>query len=587
MKLFRSLQWRIVLAYTLLIFISMGMVSLYLVNFVRNTYMSNLEERLQQEAGLVGETTARYFRGPLDPADLQVVGERIGDIISARVTIIARDGTVVADTWEDPRGMENHAGRPEVQDALNTGLGRASRLSATVGQELLYTAVPIRVDGTLMGVARIAVPTSQIQANVNRITATIALSALAVAFLSIWLGYYLARRTSRSIRSVTEAARRLAGGDLEQRAEALASDETRELADAFNRMATALKGMIQDLSAERNKLAAVLDTMTDGVVVIRSEGQLELLNRAAEELLQLAGQEAIGRRFMETVRDHELQRLVSRALETGTQQHGEVELLHRRRHLSAVATPLLGGGPPGVLLTLHDLTGIRQAETTRREFVSNVSHELRTPLASLKAMVETLEDGALEEPQVARDFIGRIHREIDRLNGLVGDLLELSRLESGQATLRLSPLDLGPLVEEVKGQFQARAEAKGTALEAALPEGLPQVVGEPDRLRQVLVNLLDNALKFTADGGRVKISASDKGKAVEVSVSDTGIGIPAEHLPHIFERFYKVDRSRRDQGVGLGLAIAKHIVQAYGGEVRVESLEGQGSTFSFTVPKAP
>jgi two-component system phosphate regulon sensor histidine kinase PhoR len=173
------------------------------------------------------------------------------------------------------------------------------------------------------------------------------------------------------------------------------------------------------------------------------------------------------------------------------------------------------------------------------------------------------------------------------LNGLVGDLLELSRLERGQTALRLTPFDLGPVVEEVSGHFQARAEAKGIALEAALPEGLPRVIAEPDRLRQVLVNLLDNALKFTPQGGRVKISVSDKGQAVEVSVSDTGIGIPAEHLPHIFERFYKVDRSRRDQGTGLGLAIAKHIVQAHGGEVRVESREGQGSTFSFTVPKAP
>jgi two-component system phosphate regulon sensor histidine kinase PhoR len=290
---------------------------------------------------------------------------------------------------------------------------------------------------------------------------------------------------------------------------------------------------------------------------------------------------------METVRDHELQSLVSQSLETGRQQHSEVELVPMRRYVSAVATPLLGGGPPGVLLTLHDLTGIRQVETTRREFVSNVSHELRTPLASLKAMVETLEAGALEEPRVARDFIGRIHREIDRLNSLVGDLLELARLERGQTGLRLSPVDLGPLVDEVRGQFEARATAKAIALEAALPDGLPRVEGEPDRLRQVLVNLLDNALKFTPEGGHIKISASAKGQAVEISVSDTGTGIPAEHLPHIFERFYKVDRSRRDQGIGLGLAIAKHIVLAHGGELRVESQEGRGSTFSFTVPRAP
>ncbi|MBI2917549.1 MAG: HAMP domain-containing protein [Chloroflexi bacterium] len=587
MTRFHSLQWRIVLAYTALIFISMGMVSLYLVDFVRGTYLSNLEDQLEKEAGLVAETIAGYFRDPLDQDDLPVITERLGALTGARVTIITRNGMVLADTWQDPSSTGDQAGRPEFQDAIRTGLGRSTRVSGVVGQELLYTAVPIRVDGAAVGVARIGVPTSQVQANVNRIMATIALSALAVAFLSLGLGYYLARRTSRSIRAVTEAARRLAGGDLEQRVEALTADETQELAAAFNRMAAALRDEVHGLSAERNKLSAVLDTMADGVVVIRAEGRIELVNRAAQELLQLAGQDAVGGRFMETVRDHELQRLVSRSFETARQHHDEVELLHTRRFLSVVATPLSGDGSPGVLLTLHDLTGIRQMDTTRREFVSNVSHELRTPLASLKAMVETLESGALDEPQAARDFVRRIHGEIERLGGMAGDLLELSRLESGQVSLHTALVDLGLLVLEVQGQFQPRAEAKGIVLEVSLPGGLPRVLGEPDKLRQVLINLLDNALKFTAQGGRIVVAASEEGRCVEVSVRDTGIGISQEHLPHVFERFYKADRSRRDGGTGLGLSIVKHIVQAHGGEVRVVSREGEGSTFSFTVPKAP
>ncbi len=586
MTRFHSLQWRIVLAYTALIFISMGIVSLYLVDFVRDTFLSNLEERLEQEAGLVAETTTRYFRSPLDAANLQMASERMAALVGARVTIIARDGTVLADTWEEPIAMANHAGRPEFQDALSTGVGRSTRVSATVGQELLYTAVPIRVEGTMMGVARIAVPTSEVQDNVNRIVGTILLSALGVALLSIGLGYYLARRTSRSIRSVTEAARRLAGGDLEHRVEALAADETQELANAFNRMAAALREVVQGLSGERNKLSAVLDTMADGVVVIRSEGRVELVNRAAEELLQLTGQQGVGRRFIEAVRDHELQRLVSLSVETGKQHHGEVGLLPGRRYVSVVATPLMGDQPPGVLLTLHDLSRMRQVETTRREFVSNVSHELRTPIASLKAMVETLESGALDEPQVAKDFVRRIHGEIDRLSAMVAELLDLSRLESGQLRLQPVPLDLGPVVDEVTAQLQARAKAKGINVEVALPEGLPRVMGEEDKLRQVLANLLDNALKFTSKGGTVKVLAGERGRSVEVSVSDTGIGIPEEHLPHIFERFYKVDRSRRDGGTGLGLSIVKHIVQAHGGEVWVESREGEGSTFTFTVPRA-
>ena len=589
-----SLQWRIALAYTVLILVSVGAVSLYLVSFVRDSYLSALQERLDQEAGLVAETSTKYFRGPLDAADLQVAAARTASLVGARVTIIARDGTVLADSWEDPAQMEDHSGRPEFQDALSGGLGRSTRTSATMGEELRYTAVTVVVDGTLMGVARVAVPTSGIHANIRRIVATVALSALVVVFLSVGLGFFLARRASRSIRSVAEAARRLSAGDLEARAEALPSDETRDLADAFNRMATSLKTVIRDLSGERNKLSAVLDTMADSVVVIRSDGQLELINRSAEQLLLVRAEDAVGRRFMEVVRDHELQHLIAHSLETEESQYDEVELLPRRRHLAAVATPLAGPagslqaeqGPGGVLLTLHDLTRARQLDATRREFVSNVSHELRTPLASIKAMVETLESGALQEPNVATDFVGRIHKEVDRLNKLVEGLLELSSVESGRVELQSAPVDLRTLIGEVDAQLQARAQAKRIALGVSLSSDLPSVAGEADRLRQVLVNLLDNAIKFTAEGGKIAVAARAGDRSVEVSVTDDGIGIPQEHLPHIFERFYKVDRSRRYGGTGLGLAIVKHIVKAHGGEVGVDSREGEGSRFWFTVPVA-
>lgn len=591
MRLLHTLQWRIVLAYTALIVISMGAVSIYLVSFVRGTYVSNLEVRLEQEVGLLGESAARYFQGGLDIAGLQDSSERIGDLIQARVTVLDMEGSVLADSWEAPRLMENHLSRPEVQGAINTGLGRSTRVSGTVGQELLYTAIPIHVDGVPVGVARIAFPTSQVKRTVDRIIATIAVSAIVVTFFSIALGYFLARRTSRSVHAVTEAAGRLSSGDLEQRVEALASDETRDLANAFNRMAAALRTMVGDLSGERNKLSALLDTMADGVVVIlpvfylrQGEGRIELMNPAAEELLGLRSAESVGSRFLETVHDRELQRLVSLCLETGQQQHGEVEQVQPRRSLSAIATPLPGDGPNGVLLTLHDLTRIHQADTTRRQFVSNVSHELRSPLASIKAMVETLENGALEERQAATEFVRRIHRDVDRMSDIVEDLLVLSRLESGQFALDLVPLDLRSLLEDVRRDFQSRAEAKEIALEASLPDNLPLVVGEREKLHQVLTNLLDNALKFTPARGAVILSATHQTNMVQISISDTGMGIAEEHHARIFERFYRVDNSRLYPGTGLGLAIVKHIVQAHGGEVAVESHVGQGSTFSFTVP---
>lgn len=413
------------------------------------------------------------------------------------------------------------------------------------------------------------------------------LSALSAALLSLGINCLLNRRATLVLQSVTEGARRLAQGDLEYRVQAQGSKDIQRLAQAFNSMADVLRDLVQGLSGERNKLSAVLATMADGVVVVDAGGTVLLLNQAATDLLGLTARQVEGRRLAELTRDYALHQLINRCLASGQRQHGEVELLRPRRVLGTVATSLQESGAPGVLLTLHDLTRDRQVEASQREFVSNVSHELRNPLASVQALVETLEDGAMGEPKVAADFLGRIHRDVDRMTRLVNDLLELSRLESGQLPLELRSLDLVHLVQETAGRFQERAAAQGVTLEIRLPDGLPRVMGDPERLGQVLVNLLDNALKFTPAQGTVTVSASaQEAGLVAVQVNDTGHGIAREHLPHIFERFYKAERSRHEGGTGLGLAIVSQIVEAHGGQVRVESQEGAGSTLIFTVPRA-
>jgi two-component system phosphate regulon sensor histidine kinase PhoR len=267
-------------------------------------------------------------------------------------------------------------------------------------------------------------------------------------------------------------------------------------------------------------------------------------------------------------------------------QHAAVELLHQRAYLSVTAMPLENPGAEGVLLVLHDLSEARRVNTMRREFVANVSHELRTPLAAIKATADTLDGGALDDPAAARQFLARIQREVDRMGRLVQELLELSRLESGQEKLNLEPASIQAAVDEAVERHRGQAEAAGVALNVGLPDSLPLVLTDGERLQQVLSNLLDNALKFTPRGGSVTVSTSQEPGKVWVSVSDTGAGIPDEHLPHVFERFYKVDRSRSGEGVGLGLAIARHIVHAHGGDIRVSSREGEGSTFSFSLPRA-
>ena len=564
----------------------MGVVSIYLVGFISDAFYANLEQRLQEEAGLLSAGVSHLMLQPIDLEGLDRTARRTSEIIDARVTVLDLNGGVLADSGDALASGEAFADRPEFRWAANVGASEVTRRNPRTGEDTLYVGARVEAGGLPVGIVITEVPVSRAQSSVNRIIATIILAALIVACLSVSLGFYLARRTSRSVKSVAEGARRLARGDLDHRVRALSMDETQDLAAAFNGMAASLREMVGDLSAERNKLSAVLDVMRDGVIVVEANGEIALMNEAAGELLDASMSRVTGSRLIEVVRDHELQQLIARALATGEPIQGEVELLHRRRFLSATAVPLSQGPQGGVLLTLHDLTSIRQAETTRKEFVSNVSHEMRSPLASVKAMVETLEGGAIDDRDVAQDFLRRVHRDVNRMTTMVNDLLHLSRLESGQAELRPTAVDLAAVLEEAASQFRLQAAAMDVGLISDFPLALPMVRAEEEKLLQVLVNLLENALKFTPSGETITLWARDAGDRVEIGVSDTGVGIPREHLPHVFERFYKVDRARRDSGAGLGLAIVKHIVHAYGGEVGVRSEEGVGSTFTFTVPHA-
>ena len=584
MKFPRTLQWRITLAFTALIILTLGVASFYLVTSVRSSYLTNLETRLEHEVRLVAEAGARYFSEQADTSALQAAVERMSANIAARVTLIARDGTVLADSAEDPAGMANQAVQPEVARALDAGVGISTRRSGTAGEELIYVAVPVIAGESVQGVARVAAPAAQAQDSVNRSITVIALIGIAGAVFAVLLGYGVASRTSRSIGALTEGARQLTAGELDYRVQAQGRDETQELAQAFNRMAVSLRNLVRDLSVERGKLTAVLNTMADGVVVIDGSGRIVLVNHAAEESLNLTGGDVLDRRFTEIIRDHNLQQLVARCTEQREVQHEEVEIPQWQRYLSVITTPLAEHGDSSVLLTMHDLTRIRQVETTRREFVSNVSHELRGPLAAVKILAESLASGALKEKKRAKDFLRRIDSEVDRMTAMVNELMELSRIESEQSGLQHAPLDLHPFINALRAEHYERTEKRKIAFDVAVPDYLPRVRGDEEKLRQVFDNLLSNALKFTPEDGRISLSAQQENGKVCLRVADTGVGIPRKHLPHIFERFYKVDRSRHSEGFGLGLAIVKHIVQAHGGEIHAESAEGQGTTFTVILP---
>ena len=340
MRFPQSLQWRITLVYTALVFLTLGVASFYLLTFIRSAYVTNLETRLEHEARLVAEASARFLTEEADSGALQAASERMGDSIAARVTLIALDGSVLADSWEDPAQMANQAAQPEVERALDTGVGISTRRSDTAGQDLIHVAVPLITQDGVQGAARVAVPAAQVQESVNRIIAVLALIGIVGAALAVLIGYRVVLRTSRSINALTEASRQLTAGELDYRVHAQGSDETQELAEAFNRMATSLRDLVRDLSVERGKLTAVLNTMADGVVVIDGNGTIVLVNHAAEEILNIAGGDVPGRRFTEIIRDHNLQQLVARCTERREVQHGEVEIPQWRRYLSVITTPL-------------------------------------------------------------------------------------------------------------------------------------------------------------------------------------------------------------------------------------------------------
>ncbi len=431
--------------------------------------------------------------------------------------------------------------------------------------------------------AAIAIALSALGVSGNPLMAAIAVAAL---ISSLATSFMMARSISEPILDVAEGARRLARGDMEHAARTSSLSETRELNDAFNEMAVTLRDMVRGLDSERNLLAIVMETMADGVIVLDSDGRIRLINRAAQWLLDADIRSTQGRVLAEVVRDHELLELVSNSADTGQIRRAEIDLLHHRRFLYAIAAPISADPKRGILLTLQDVTRLRQIQNTRREFVSNVSHELRTPLTSIKAMVETLERGAIYDTEVARDFLARIHDDVQRMASMVDELLELSILESGQTPMHLAPVELAHIAEKVVERFRMRAASQDVKLLIRIPRDISYVMADAGKLDQILTNLIENALKFTPERGQVSLSAKAIESGVEIEVSDTGIGIPREHLPHVFERFYKVDRSRRNIGVGLGLAITRHLAQAHGGDISVSSVEGEGSVFTFNLNRA-
>ena len=580
--MFHSIRWRIAILYAVLILVAMLGLGIYLSNFMRQTYIDDLKSRQATEARMVGEIIQPLLA--TDNPDLDQIDQaakKWAKIVEARVTIIASDGLVVGESDEDRTLMANHSDRPEVVAALSKGEGSSTRFSHTVGYDMLYTA--IRLD--TQHIVRVAVPLNGIQANINRLQRILFTATFLATVMAILLAAWIAGRTSRPVRELTEAVRQITSGEIASQPVVKTADEVGQLTQAFNHMSIRLREQIQALESERTKLFAVLEKMTDGVLIIDQQGKLQLINLAAEKMFGVTQESALGKPLAEVTRHHQPVELWQQCQKSGNTEQASIDLT-KRFLLHGIATPLGQALPGSILLLFQDLTRQYQIETLRRDFISNVSHELRTPLAALKAITETLQESALEDPPAARRFLSQMEAEVDSLSLMVTELLELSRIESGRVPLELKPTRPVDILLPACERLRLQAERSELTLGIECPEDLPAVRADASRVQQVVVNLMHNAIKFTAAGGKVDLSASRQGEAVIFTVRDTGIGISPDDLPRIFERFYKADRARATSGTGLGLAIARHLVEAHGGKIWVESELGKGSTFSFTIPLA-
>jgi len=595
--LIHGLRRRIALKLTLTLvgFVAISLIAagLYLSRALERVAVEALEGRLTVAARVLHGEALLLVRPDTPSASIQSFVDGAARATGMRVSLIARDGRVLGDSerpGDSVATMDNHADRPEVRSALEGRAGTSVRRSVTVDAPLVYVALPLTQGGRVVGVLRLAEPISAVTASYETLRGA-ALAGGAVALLvALGIGLFVAGRVTRPVVEMQDVARRMSEGNFEVRAPARSPDEIGTLGRSLNAMAGRLREKIGDLEREQAKATAVLDAMVEGVIATDGHDHIILLNERARGIFGLGPMRVEGRPLLEVVRNVNLHDVLAAGREAsdGSVVSREVKLVEPvERVLQAHAVGLrFPGGERGVVMILHDITELRRLEQVRTEFIANVSHELRTPLTAIQGYLETLLDGALEEREHARKFLEIVFRHTERLGRLTDDLTDLSNIELGKVSLRLEPTSLTDIVDSALAIIAPRASAGQVKVEAHLPADLPPVLGDRDRLSQILINLVDNAVKYTPKGGQVAVGGRVEGGMVEVAVRDTGVGIPKADLPRLTERFYRVDKARsRDLGgTGLGLAIVKHLVLAHGGELFIESELWKGTVVRFTLP---
>lgn len=587
----RTIFWQIVIPFVGISLAAILLLGSFTITSARTEGFNGIASELRQQ----GLSASLQFEDLLDAkagqGAFQGLCMRLGEVTRTRVTYIDMYGTVLGDSDEDPKRMDNHRDRPEIASAMRGEDGIAVRHSATLHVDMLYVAIPVRNKGEIRGVLRVSMPETRVRELVSHMVRNISIAACLVALFAIVLSLIVSHRISTPLQNMKRAAQHFARGDFGIRVDPENTDEVGGLADAMNWMAAQLDDKIQTVQQQTQEREAILSSMVEGVVAIDMYERIINLNHAAARLLKLDPEKVQGQSIEACIRNVEIQQFAKRALQSDVPVEADL-VVHEKseRFLQAHGTRLRNaqGSALGALIVLHDVTRLHRLENVRRDFVANVSHELRTPITSIKGFVETLLEQAPEDTETARRFLEIIARQADRLNSIIEDLLSLSRIER-EAERGGIQTESGLVHEVLEAAIQTcriKAEARRVSIKLTCPSNLKALINR-DLLEQAVVNLLDNALKYSGDEDTIELTAGEQDDGVFIRVRDYGCGISAEHLDRLFERFYRVDkdRSRKLGGTGLGLAIVKHIVNAHGGQVTVESAVGQGSAFTILLSR--
>ncbi|HET6488746.1 MAG TPA: ATP-binding protein [Syntrophales bacterium] len=575
-----KLFFKIFGTYLVIAVLAIGIIGLLAVNQIREKLDRQIEAELVAYARIVDLYPLK---------EIEQRAEQIAKITRARVTVVDSDGTVIAETDKDVLDMGSHFDRPEIQEARVRGKGTATRYSQTVGEEMKYVALPIRKGDQIVGYVRLARPLVEVRRSIEEFTGILLRSFIVILLSSILVAFFFSRRLTSPIRQMEQFTERLRRGEVPGTLLIRSSDEIGVLAENINYIVEELNKRIAALQEEKAKVEAAFSSAMDGVLLLGFDGKIETVNEGLRDMIGERYGKLLEKTPLEAFRNLELQKALDQYRATGQPVFQEITFGEEPHAVFDVAiTPVRGfaGSEGKTMLVFHDVTRLKKLERVRIDFVANVTHEIKTPLTAILGFVETLQEGAIEDKETARRFLTPIARHAERLNRLVEDLLIISNIEMGEMRFYFESVALSGAVEGAMNIIQLKAREKKIRLSQKVPEELPRIRADRDRLSQILINVLDNAVKFTPEEGRVTLTAEPAGDEVVVRIADTGIGVPRDEISRLGERFYRVDktRSRELGGTGLGLSIVKHLMQAHRGRLEIESQLGRGTTVSLFFP---